>query len=471
MSLVRHSAPHHGRVGDVPIGIGRPVDGDLSSLRVQVPHEFAGHIDDAQASLVIRLVQLVVFHPDVVCSELRYLVSRDHSRVLRIRKVDDLDVALRAEQRASAPGFRIVALGVVTPGSMRPFVGQPPPAHDLVADEDVKLVGRLRLVREHRVRSAARHRVIGHEHGVLDRTAPPAVPHVHHDDAGSPLRRVRDAVMHPHVVHPAVGVVVLAHILWVVDVAHVEDDILVAAGERKQVVVGRKRVMHSTCQSLIVHRRDLRVGRVGKIQDHHAVAAVGSPLTRHRGIPRVWGHLDVVDRTSVDLNRVRLEDVARVRNVPHERMPVCHLGAGDGIIAPVEPLEHPEVRGAISRRAAQSNHVEALHHVSRHRPERLAVVERPGGSDHRVHAGHIGHELAIVHLTWSARRDDVQRRRVAMGPRDGNVVDDSAIGVPYDRRKGLHVTGAYLVQPALNFELRGRQRNHAIAHCSTQGPE
>ncbi len=125
------------------------------------------------------------------------------------------------------------------------------------------------------------------ERGILDGSTPAAVADVHGHDPGLPFRRVRDPVVHPDIVYPAVGVIVLAHIFGIVDIPHIQDDVFVSAREGEQVIVGCEDVVDSTGQALVVRRRHRRVRRSGHVEDHHAVAPIRGALTRHRGIAPV----------------------------------------------------------------------------------------------------------------------------------------------------------------------------------------
>jgi hypothetical protein len=120
----------------------------------------------------------------------------------------------------------------------------------------------------------------GDQDRTLDRTSPASVPDVDDHHAVLPLRRIRDAVVDPHVVHGAVGVVVLADVARGVDVAHVEDDVLVAPAEREEVRLGREYVVDAAGEVLVVRRGDDRVGRVRQVEHDDAVAPVRSAFER-----------------------------------------------------------------------------------------------------------------------------------------------------------------------------------------------
>jgi len=92
--------------------------------------------------------------------------------------------------------------------------------------------------------------------------------------------------------------------------------------------------------------RDPGMGRLGQVQDDHPVPAVRRPFPGHGGVPAVGGHLHVVHGPGVHLDRIGLDDVARIGHVPDVPVPVGPLGPGQGVIPSVEALEDPGVRGA-----------------------------------------------------------------------------------------------------------------------------
>ena len=113
------------------------------------------------------------------------------------------------------------------------------------------------------------------EFRVFNRTSPATVAHIHRDNTRLPLRRVRHAVMDPQIVNTAIGMIVLAHVLGVVNVPKIQDDVFVSAGQRKQVVVCGVHIVHSTRQPVgIKSGRNSRVRGIRHVQNHHTVPSV-----------------------------------------------------------------------------------------------------------------------------------------------------------------------------------------------------
>ena len=128
----------------------------------------------------------------------------------------------------------------------------------------------------------------GHEDGVLDRSTPATVAYVDHDDTRLPLGGIGDSIVHPDVVDAAVGVVVFADELGFVRVAHVDDHVLVASREREEVVVRGEHVVDPTGHPVRVERRrNDRMGRVGHVEDHDPVPAIGRALSGERSVAAV----------------------------------------------------------------------------------------------------------------------------------------------------------------------------------------
>ena len=86
-------------------------------------------------------------------------------------------------------------------------------------------------------------------------------------------------------------------------------------------------------------------------------------------------------------------------DVPHEADPVPHLGAREGVVASVDPLPDPEVRGEDARLASLPHDLELLHRGPPADAHRLARRQVAGGRDHGVEARPVGHEAAVVDLT------------------------------------------------------------------------
>ena len=102
------------------------------------------------------------------------------------------------------------------------------------------------------MRTPDRIRNVGHEDRILDRPTPLAVPHIHDDDTVTPFGRVGDPIVYPHVVDPAVRVIVFTDVLGVVDIADVENDVLVAGRQREEIVVGSEHVVHAARKTIVV---------------------------------------------------------------------------------------------------------------------------------------------------------------------------------------------------------------------------
>ena len=197
--------------------------------------------------------------------------------------------------------------------------------------------------------------------------------------------------------HAAVWVVVFADVLGVVGVSDVDDDVLIAVGERKQVVISGEHVVYAASDSVRFERRSHpRMRRVGHVENHHAVATVRSSLSRKRGVPPVRRNLYVVDRACVHLNRVGLGDVGRVRNVPE----ICPARGGpcpgDRVVAPVHPFEDPQVGGVDVRHGAASLEFDLLDRITAMHEDALTGRQWARNCEDGVAAGHFRHERPIV---------------------------------------------------------------------------
>ena len=184
------------------------------------------------------------------------LVTRHHFGLFGIRHIDYLDVSRRSPWVSALAGLRIVRLSVI--GSVA-FPSEVPAVHDFVAHEQIKLSGGFRNVGKHGVGSTTRQGVDRDQLRILDRSAPAAVAHIHYHDAGLPFGGIRNSVVHPQVMNPALRMVVFADVFGVVNIAHVENHIFVATRERKQVIVGGENVVDAAGQSVVVLRRHLRM--------------------------------------------------------------------------------------------------------------------------------------------------------------------------------------------------------------------
>ena len=224
--------------------------------------------------------------------------------------------------------------------------------------------------------------------------------------------------------------VVLADVARVVDVAHVQNHVLVAPRQREDVVVGGKRVVHTARQAVVGDlRRDHRVGRVGQVEDHDSVAPIRGPFARHCRVASVGRHLHVVHGARVDLDRIRLDDVGGIGHVPHETVAVGALGPGDRVVAPVHALEDPEVGGAHPLFPAVAVDLELLDHITGDDLEGGARGEGPGVGHHRVDARQVGDEAAAVHLRRRWRGDASVGGFVGVVPLDGDTGEELAAAV------------------------------------------
>ena len=107
--------------------------------------------------------------------------------------------------------------------------GEPVALHSLVTHDEQEASRRFLKIWEHRVGGPSREWKGRHEDRILDGAPPTSIAHIHNDDARLPFGRIRQAVVHPYIVHPRVRMVVFAHVPGIVDVPHVDDDVLVAS--------------------------------------------------------------------------------------------------------------------------------------------------------------------------------------------------------------------------------------------------
>ncbi len=153
----------------------------------------------------------------------------------------------------------------------------------------------------------------------------------------------------------------------------------------------------------------------------------GGALAGHGGVTGVGRHLHVVDGAGVDLDRIGLDDVAGLGDVPDEAVAVGALGPGECVVAPVHALEDPEVGGADALLPPLAVDLELLDDVAQDDAEGGARGERPRVGDDGVDAGHVGDEAAAVHLCGCGRRDDPFRLLPGVGPLDGNAGEEAAV--------------------------------------------
>ena len=146
---------------------------------------------------------------------------------------------------------------------------------------------------------------------------------------------------------------------------------------------------------------------------------------------------------------------------------MCLARAGERVVAPIQTLEQPKITGVVRRLPAVSHHFHPLDDVSLHDRESAVGREGPGRRHHGVHSGYIGNDFAVVYLTGSAGSDDACGGLERQGPRDGNVVDDTAPCVTCNRRKALHVTRSHLVPTANDLQLRRRKRFDQIVRTGS----
>ena len=261
--------------------------------------------------------------------------------------------------------------------------------------------------------------------------------------------------------------VVFADVFGVVNIAHVENHIFVATRECKQVIVGGENVVDAAGQSVVVLRRHFRMCGFRQVEDHHAVSPVRRALSRNCSVPSVRRDLHIVQRPGVHLNGVGLEDVAGIGNVPHKGVALCLARSGERVVAPIHTLEQPKITGVVRRLPAMAHHVHPLDNVSLHHRESAVGREGPGRCHHGVHAGYVGNDLTVVYLTGSAGSDDACGGLERQGPRDGNVVDDTAPYVARNRRKVLHVTAPHLVPTTNDLQPRCRKRFDQIVRTAS----
>ena len=237
--------------------------------------------------------------------------------------------------------------------------------------------------------------------------------------------------------------VVFAHVPGVVDVGDVQDHVLVAACQREDVFVGGEGIVHAARQTVVGDfRGDFRMRGIRKVQDHYAVAPVGGPLASHGRVARVGRHLHVVDRTCIDLNRVRLDDAPGVGHVPDEAVAIGPLGPGERVIAAVAALEDPEVGRPDPLFPALALDLQLLDDVPGDDAERGARGQGPRVGDDRVDPRDIRDKTAAAHLCRCGRGHDPVRFLVGVGPLDGDAGEELAVRVAHFGAEVHDVAGA-----------------------------
>ena len=350
------------------------------------------------------------------------MVLRHLLRAHGIGEVHDVRIASRRLRDAAARSERtkIVAAFPRPAGAI----------HLLVANEQVGLARGLLEVRKDLVAAVDReHR---DEFRLLDRAAILAVADVDDDGADAALGRVRYAIVDPEVVQAGIGVTIFADVLRFVDVLHVDDDVLRAAGYREEVVVRGEHVMHAASQLLVERRRDLRMGRRCQIENDDAVDAVRCALPRQRAVAAVGRDGHVVDRACIDLDRVRLHDVRHVRDVEHERPSIAAPGANKHVVAAVLAGPRPEVRRVAGGDLTTAGDGDAAAHVARCHVDDGLRVGGAGVREQGVVARIVAHKEELsIHIVddagapWSG---DGIVRRVDVAPSDGHAGHRAAVG-------------------------------------------
>ena len=305
------------------------------------------------------------------------------------------------------------------------------------------------------------HLVRGDELGRLDGAAVLAIADVDDHHAHAALRRVGDAVADPEVVDAGVRVAVLAHVLGLGDVTHVDDDVLGATRDREEIVVGGEDVVHAAGQFLVEGRRDLGMRRYGEVEDHDAVHAVGRALAREHAVASVGRDRHVVDRAGVDLHRVGLDDVIHVGDVEHEGPAVAAPGAHEHVVPAVLAGPRPEVGGMGGVDVAAARDLDALPHVARIHLHRPLCVGAARLREQRVAARVVRGEPVVLHDARPARQSGRRDRvvgDVGVAPGDRRVGDDGAVRPARGRLEMDHITGAHLRFGDPDLEARDRVR-------------
>ena len=370
------------------------------------------------------------------------MVAAHGDRFQRIGKINDVRVATRGLRDATLRRLPVRS----GEGILRALPRLAATIHLLVADKEVHLARRLLVIREDLVTRV--HLIDADQFWLLDRPAVLTVADVDGHCAGTTLRRVCDPVVYPEVVDARVRVPVLTHILRLVDVLHVDDDVLGTAGNREQVVVRGECVVHPAIQFLIERRRDFRMRRIGEIEDHHAVHPVRRALAGEYAVPPVRRHGHVVDRARIDLDRIGLDDVVQVRDVEDDGVSVTAPRPDEAVVAAILGRPRPEIRRVRRVDVAAARDRDALAHIARRHLNRLLRARTAGRSHQRVAARIVARETAELHdarAAGDAVRGDRIVRRVSVGPGDRRITDDAAVRLLGVRREVDNVACADLV--------------------------
>ena len=209
------------------------------------------------------------------------MIASDFAWVHRVGRIYDVRVAARRLRDAIARGLALGACQRI----LRPLPNTPLPIHFLVAQEEVRLSGGLLEVREDLVSRVDREHV--DQFWLFNRAAVLAIADINHHGTDTTLRRVGDAIANPKVVNARVRMLVFTDVLGLGQILHVDDDILLTAGDCEEVIVGGEHVVHTTSQLLIKRRRDFRMCRHRKIENHHTIHAIGRAFARQRRVPSV----------------------------------------------------------------------------------------------------------------------------------------------------------------------------------------
>ena len=261
------------------------------------------------------------------------VVAPDLSGVHGIGEVDDVRVSSRGLGHTARSAERIEVLRAL------PHLARS--VHLLITDEQVRLPGRLLIVGIDLVPRVDGED--GDELRLLDGAAVLPVADVNHHRPHTSLRRVGDAVAHPEIVNAGIGMFVLAHVLGLRDVAHVDDHVLLATRDGEQVVVGGEYVMHATRELLIENRGDFRMRRNGQVENDDAIHPIRRAFARQHAVATIGRHGHVVDGTRIDLHRIGLDDVVHVGDVEHESVAVTTPRSDQGVVASVFPRPRPEI--------------------------------------------------------------------------------------------------------------------------------
>ena len=131
------------------------------------------------------------------------------------------------------------------------------------------------------------------------------------------------------------GVLVFADVLRMGDVLHVDDDVLLAARDREQIVVGGEHIVHAAREVLIERRCDFRMRGCRDVENHHAVDAV------RRAFAAAAAHTAFGDTvTSLIVHRrsqSRSDDVVDIGDVESSQLspPRAHRA----VVAPSAPYQ------------------------------------------------------------------------------------------------------------------------------------